>query len=67
MTEKKKKKIVKFTVEIECYEDTIKSAVTQYQLRHMMGEGLNETTPQEKLGLQVARRYMAGEHTLAEG
>ncbi|QQG33364.1 putative RNA triphosphatase [Pectobacterium phage PcCB7V] len=35
MTEKK---IVKFTVEIECYEETIKSAVTQYQLRQMMGK-----------------------------
>lgn len=57
MTEKK---IVKFTVEIECYEETIKSAVTQYQLRRMMGEGFNEATPQERLGLQVARRYMAG-------
>lgn len=52
------KKIVKFTVEIECYEETIKSAVTQYQLRKMMGEGFDETTPQERLGLQVALRYM---------
>lgn len=62
----KEKKIVKFTVEIECYEETIKSAVTQYQLRQMMGEGFNEITPQEKLGLQVARRYVAGLTTPVE-
>ncbi|AFH20944.1 hypothetical protein CL97_gp060 [Cronobacter phage CR9] len=64
MTEKK---IVKFTVEIECYEETIKSAVTQYQLRQMMGEGFNEATPQERLGLQVARCYIAGLTTPVEG
>ncbi|QYC52558.1 hypothetical protein [Salmonella phage SSBI34] len=53
------KKIVKFTVEIECYEDTIKTAMTQYQLRKMMGEGFEEATPQERLGIQVAKAYMA--------
>lgn len=62
----KEKKIVKFTVEIECYEETVKSAVTQYQLRQMMGEGFSETNPQEKLGLQVARSYMAGLTTPVE-
>lgn len=60
------KKIVKFTVEIECYEETLKSAVTQYQLRQMMREGFKETTPQERLGLQVVRWYMAGLTTRAE-
>lgn len=60
------KKIVKFTVEIECYEETIKSAVTQYQMRKMMGAGFGENTPQERLGLQVTRRYMNGEITPIE-
>lgn len=61
------KKIVKFTVEIECYEETIKTAMTQYRLRTMMGEGFEEATPQERLGLQVAKAYMAGLTNQVEG
>lgn len=62
----KEKKIVKFTVELECYEETIRSAATLYQLKRMSG-GLGDLTPIEKLGVQVARKFKNGEFTLEGG
>lgn len=59
----KQKRLVTFTVDLECYEETIKSAATLYQLKRMSG-GLGDLTPIEKLGVQVARKFMNKEFIL---
>lgn len=56
MSEAKKK--VKFTIEIECYEETVKDAARALTIAMLTNGGdLSHLTPAERLGFQVARKY----------
>lgn len=58
MSEAQKKEKVKFTVEIECYEETIKDAARALTITLLTNGGdLSHLTPAERLGFQVARKY----------